>query len=469
MKLSRITFSAEEIANACGGRVVRGSGRTTAIGVSTDSRKTRRGEAFFALVGFRHDAHRFLAQAAEAGARVLVVQRDLGRLRLPPSCAAVMVEDTTDALLGLAALHRSRLRGKVLAVTGSCGKTTVKDMAAAMLSRHGQCTAAMQSFNNKVGLSTTLLSAAESDDYIVLEMGTNHPGEIDELARCARPHLAVITCIGESHLEGFGSLDGVRDAKAEIIPHIEPDGALVLNADDPLCRGLGERFGGQVLTFGLSVEADVRPAMLRQTGSGYVFRACGCTFSLRVPGLHNLLNAAAALSASVWAGVSPANAAEALANYKLPPLRFEFHTIAGVRFVEDCYNSNPTALRAALRSFLNEPVDGRMAMVCGDMLELGEHAARLHAQMGKELATSKISLLVAVGPLGPHLLEGWQQAAGPDQQAMHFQTAEEAWAPLWEWVRRGDSVLVKASRGMGLERIRRYITNHLAEKRETAA
>ena len=185
---------------------------------------------------------------------------------------------------------------------------------------------------NKIGLSMALLSAAESDDYIVLEMGTNHPGEIDELARCGRPDLAVITCIGECHLEGLGSLDGVREAKAEIIPHIGPDGALVLNADDPLCRGLGERFAGHVHTFGFSGEADVRPAMLRQIGSGYVFRACGCTFSLKVPGLHNLLNAMLSFS-EVSAVIRPPSGR----GPRLPVPPRGWRTTGSLRF-----GSNPT-------------------------------------------------------------------------------------------------------------------------------
>ncbi len=462
-------FSAQEIALACGGSIRCGDPSVRASGVCTDTRELHPEQAFFALVGAEHDGHGFLPAAEAAGARICVVERMPEDWAPADGTAVVQVEDTTRALLALAAWHRARLNAQVVAVTGSYGKSTVKEMLGAILGRVGRCTVAPASFNNRIGVARSLLAAAVDDDYVVLEMGTNHPGEIDELARAARPDLGVVTAIGEVHLEGLGSLEGVLEAKAELMPHIAPRGALVLNADNAPCASLAGRFGGKVLTFGLSAGTDVRPECIHASGRGWAFSALGWVFELPQGPRHNVLNAAAALCAASALGVSPRDMVAALAEFRAPHMRYERLTLGGVSFICDCYNSNPPALRAALESFMLERNAGRKVVVCGDMLELGEQGPRLHREIGRELAAAGIDLFVAVGEQALHFIEGWHMRAVPAQTALYFRTAREAWAPLHHELRPGDAVLLKGSRAMRLETITESIAACLAADGKEAA
>ena len=462
-------FTAAQIAQACGGSILRGSPTTVASGVSTDTRTLMQGQAFFALVGPNHDAHSFLPQAPGLGAAVLVVEHLDDGWRPPQGVAVIRVPDTGRALLALAAKYRDDLRARVAAVTGSVGKSTVKNMLAQILTAEGRCTAAPASFNNRVGVPLTMLAAHPGDDFLVLEMGTNHAGEIDELARTARPDLGVITGIAETHLEGLGSLEGVREAKAELIPHLRPDGTLVLNADNPACTSLAGRFAGHTLTFGLSRDAACRARNARRCRRGWSFSLDGQRMRLSVPGRFNVLNATAAVCAAVVLGVPLEAAAAALPTCRPPRLRYEERELAGCRFVLDCYNSNPAAMRAALDSFISEPAAGRKMVVCGDMLELGPETARCHRELGRDLAGSKVDLLVAVGAHTQHVLDGWEARAHAPQESMRFASAEEAWLPLWRRLRPGDEVLVKGSNALHLATIADRIAEHVAAGREEAA
>jgi len=462
-------FTAEQAARACGGDVVAGSADAQAGGVSTDTRTLRGGQAFFALVGPRHDGHAYLPHAVAAGASVLVVQRWDAAWRLPEHVAVVQAPDTERALLALAAWHRSRLAATVLAVTGSCGKSTVKTMIGDILASGARCTVAPASFNNRIGVSHTLLAAAPDDDFVVIEMGTNHPGEIDELAAAARPDAGVITSIAKVHLEGLGDLAGVREAKAELIPRLDPQGTLVLNADNPVCLSLAGRYGGTVRTFGASGAADVRCTCIRRDGEGWAFRALGQTFRLPGGARHDVFNAGAALCATERLGVAPAAASHALARFRPPPMRYQKIEINGVLFILDCYNSNPAAMRAALRSFLCERNGGRKVVVCGDMLELGEASTELHRELGRDLADSPADVLVAVGRRAWNVMKGWHSRGRSLRTALYFPSAEPAWRPLWRRLRPGDAVLVKGSRAMHLETITRNIIEHVGQLRKDTA
>jgi UDP-N-acetylmuramoyl-tripeptide--D-alanyl-D-alanine ligase len=469
MRKQRCKFTAGQIAEACGGRVVGGDPDAVACGVTTDSRQAKPGQAFFALAGARHDGHDYVGEAVRAGASVVVVHS------LPPDAQAldgaalVLVPQTERALLALAAEHRGHLKGRVAAVTGSYGKSTVKQMLGLILSQEGTCTVAPASFNNRIGVALSLLAASCEDDYVVLEMGTNHPGEIDELARAARPDVGVITAVAEVHLEGLGSLEGVREAKGELIPHLPAEGSLVLNADDPLCASLAERFGGRVATFGAMETATVRPERIVRQGNGWRFDACGWTMSIPSSPLHNVANAAAAICAAQCLGLPPRSAALALAEFRPERLRYQRLVMGGVTFICDCYNSNPPAMRAAVRSFLLEPCRGRRVVVFGDMLELGAGSPRLHDRMGAELAQSGIEHLVAVGLLARNAVAGWHGRANPSQRAYWFPSAEEVWEPLWWELRPGDAVLIKGSRAMKLETITERISAWVAAEPEEEA
>jgi UDP-N-acetylmuramoyl-tripeptide--D-alanyl-D-alanine ligase len=453
MSPSAFRATAREIADACCGRIVSGDPHAVAAGVQSDSRALQPGNAFFALRGERFDGHGFIPQAVEIGSRVIVVDNVPDGVHLPQSVAVVQVVETERAMLALAAWHRTRLGARVIAITGSYGKTTVKEMLGAMLSRCATCTTAPRSYNNRIGVALTLLSASPQDAFVVLEMGTNAPGEIDELARAARPHIGVITAIAAVHTEGLGSLEGVRDAKAELIPHLPGDGLLVLNADQALCQALGARFDGWVLTFGEQKKASVRVTHIDATPEGCTFETLANRFALRSPARYNALNAAAALCVAHELDVPAREARAALAVLAMPALRYEIRQLAGVRFVLDCYNSNPDALRTTVKSFVAEPAGGTRILVCGDMLELGAESARIHRKLGRELARSGLDMLVAVGPMAAHMLEGWDAVASAERAAVQFETAEDAWRPLQHMLQPGDAVLVKGSRRMKLEAI----------------
>ena len=467
--MSELILTAAYIAGATGGTLLCGSPHAPARGICTDTREILPRQAFFAMAGPTHDGHDFLALAVASGAPVLVVERAPAGIEQLGGAAVVQVANTERALLTLGARRRTWLDGQVAAVTGSYGKSTVKDMLASIMGSIGQCTAAPASFNNRIGVGRTLLATSRDDDSIVLEMGTNHPGEIAELAEAARPDLGVITSIGEVHLEGLGSLDGVREAKAEIIPHVQPDGVLVLNADDPLCASLAERYGGTVRTFGLTAAADVRAERVHSDAEGWRFDIGG--WRCRVPsrGRHNVMNAAAAVCAAMAMGASLRSAALALEEFRPQKLRYEHVELGGVTFVRDCYNSNPPAMRAALKSFLLENVPGRKVVVCGDMLELGAEAPRLHREIGMELAASRADMLVAVGQHAAQLIDGWHRKSLPSQSALMFANAEHAWSPLWWELQPGDAVLLKGSRAVKLETITERIAEYLEDEAKEAA
>jgi len=261
----------------------------------------------------------------------------------------------------------------------------------------------------------------------------------------------------------------VRRAKAELVAHLPPGGGLAVNADDRLCLATAEGFQGEVRTFGFSPGAAVRPEGLRRRDEAWEFSAAGCRFRLAVAGRHNVLNAAAAISASLLAGAQAQCASEALWEFQLPPLRYARHHIQGVTFIEDCYNSNPTALRAAIEAFMDEPVAGRRVMVCGDMLELGQRSEELHVSAGRFLAAHDIQMLVAVGRFGRQLLAGWNEVASFSRRAMRFKDAEGAWRALWKELRAGDAVLIKGSRAMELERIVDSVRRFVADGQEEVA
>ena len=467
--MSELILTSAYIAEATGGTMLCGNPHAPARGICTDTRSILPGQAFFALVGANHDGHDYVPLAVASGAPVLVVERAPKDPEQLGGAAIVLVPNTERALLALGARRRTWLDGQVAAVTGSYGKSTVKDMLGDIMKRNGQCTVAPDSYNNRIGVGLTLLSASRDDDSGVLEMGTNHPGEIAELAEAVRPDLGVITSIGEVHLEGLGSLDGVREAKAELIPHVQPDGVLVLNADDPLCASLGERYDGQVRTFGLTADADVRPERIHADADGWRFDIRGWSYRVPSRGRHNVLNAAAAVCAATAMGASLRSALLALAEFRPQALRYEHVELGGVTFVCDCYNSNPPAMRAALKSFLLEKTPGRKIVVCGDMLELGDEAPRLHRELGMDLAASRADMLVAVGQHAPQVIDGWHRKSLASQNALLFANAEHAWSPLWWELQPGDAVLLKGSRAAKLETITERIAEHLREEGKEAA
>jgi len=443
---------------ATAARVLNGTLRGADVrfsGVSTDTRTLARGDLFVALVGPRFDGHAFLAEAASKGTVGALVSRDPGDTAVP----LVQVADTRLALGRLAADWRRQFRIPLVAVTGSNGKTTVKNMIAAILCERGPTLATQGNLNNDIGVPLTLLRLREGDRYAVIEMGMNHPGEIDYLTGLARPTVALVNNAAAAHLAGLGSVEAVARAKGEIFSGLAEDGVAVINADDAyadLWRGLAAP--RRILTFGLDRPADVT--------ARYTLDAGGSTIELRTPqgeitmrlpllGRHNVLNALAAGSAALAAGASLADIQAGLEKLKAVSGRLEVKRgVRGARVLDDTYNANPGSLAAGVEVL--KSAGGERVLVLGDMGELGEAAGEIHRRVGELARQLGIQRLFAVGELTREAVAAF--GAGAEHFASH-----EALIDRLNQVLRGDmTVLVKGSRLMKMERVVAGITEATA-------
>lgn len=443
-----IRFSLGALADPLGGRRVGGDAAFSSV--STDSRHLAPGDLFVALVGPRHDGHAFLGQAVVHGAVAALVDRDID-VAMP----RLVVPDTRLALGRLAVLWRNAGKARVLAVTGSNGKTTVKEMLAAVLRQRGTVLATEGNLNNDIGVPLTL-TRLQDEDYAVVEMGANHAGEIRYLSELAAPDVAVLNNAGRAHLEGFGSLEGVARAKAEIIFGLRPGGAFVYHADSPWVRLWRELAGPRrMLGFGLGVGADVgspgeRTESWREDGfvSRFAIRVGGEVFEvgLHLGGEHNRLNALAAAAAAHCVGASPAQIRDGLESVRpvagrLCPRR----RADGLWVIDDTYNANPESVAAATRVLA--AATGRRILVLGDLAELGEESGRLHAEAGSLARSAGVDLLWTVGTASAAASTAFGE--GGRHFAAHAQLADA----LRESAGPGDYVLVKGSRSARMERI----------------
>ncbi|MGO8703640.1 MAG: UDP-N-acetylmuramoyl-tripeptide--D-alanyl-D-alanine ligase [Candidatus Brocadiia bacterium] len=450
MSHQRLRTVGVEIVGAIGRRP--GRRIWTITGVSTDSRAVRPGEMFFALAGARCDGHDFVRSALERGAACAVVSRDVD---VPHAMRdrVVKVQDTLRALCQSARAYRRTWGGKIIAVTGSNGKTTTREMIYHILSAHMPCHRSPKSFNTDVGVSLTLFQAEPTDRVIVLEMGTNAPGEIAELTQIAEPDLGVITNIGETHLEGLGSIEGVAKAKAELLDALGRDSAAFLNADDPWFEFLAKRVQGKVISYGTRREAAFRGHDVQafEGGHSFIIRG-GLRVEIPVPGRHNVLNALAALAVADYLGLCLSDAAARMATFRLPEMRYQVEQIRGITVVFDGYNANPGSMSAAIAAFSKTEVSGRRVAVLGDMMELGLRSEQLHRALGAEVARSGVSALWAVGKFAP-LVARSAEENGLDGHVSQAEDVEPVLRHVCEYLQAGDAVLVKGSRGMKMERL----------------
>ncbi len=446
-------------------------------GVSTDSRTLARGELFVALAGPREqpvrvvlDGHRFVGDALRRGAWGVLVeeqalQRDevAGELARWPGRVVFVVNDSLRALGDLAAYHRRRMPARVVGITGSNGKTTTKEMTSAIAAERWRVLSSEGNLNNLIGLPLTLLGLEVGHEVAVVEMGMSRPGEIARLAAIAAPQVGVVTNVGPVHLEGVGGLAGVAAAKAELFDGIAPGGTAVLNADDPATPDLAARWRGSRVSFGLSPAADVRADQVEYAAQETLFTlvlADGGRARVRLPwpGEHNLRNALAAAAAAHCLGAGCAEIGAGLLRARRSPMRFEVGTLpSGVTLVNDAYNANPASMRASLAAFAQLPAAPRRALVLGDMLELGSAAAEEHRELGRVAAQTAPALLLAVGAFAESVAAG-ARAGGLGPSAIATAPDVEAAAPvLAGWLRPGDLVLLKGSRGVRLERLLEHL------------
>ncbi len=460
-------FSEQEVLQATAARRV-GPGAASAFeGVSTDSRRPCVGCLFVALRGERFDAHEFLPQAAAQGARGAVVQRGAKRAPTPNNFAIYEVEDTLGALGALARFHRARFSLPLGAITGSNGKTTAKEMTHAILCTRGPALKSEGNLNNEVGLPLTLLRLGREHVAAVVEMGMNRPGEIARLTSIARPDAALITAIQPAHLEGLGSIANVADAKGELFRGLSPTATAVVNLDDAHVVEQAEGARAKRITFGRSQRADVR--ILRAEGSGaeglraaFGFRGGEYTTRLAFVGEHNVHNAAAAFGLGLSLGYSPEQCVAGLEAARPQPHRLNLVAApGGITLLDDCYNANPSSMAAALETLWSLKGQGRAVAVLGDMLELGSAEEREHQRVG-ELAARWTELVAFFGPRS-RLSQRTAAAAG--STCAHFEELDPLLAWLQPKLRPGDLVLVKASRGMRLERVVERLGEGMGEVR----
>ncbi len=454
-------FTVDELLTATGGELVRGDRSARVSGISTESRTSVAGRAFVALKGKNFDAHDFVHAAAGAGAACIVCERaPMTALPAPSSeqaCAIIRVPDTTAALGDIARAYRSRFDMPLIAVTGSNGKTTTKDMIAAVLSDDARVVHKTSGTrNNHIGVPQTLLSLSRRHAACVIELGTNHPGEIAYLAGICLPTIGVITSIGESHLEFLRNVRGVLREKMSLCRFLAEPAILLLNADDPMLFPYIKRppRGVRVFGYGISRKTDFFARSVRCTDAGCVFTAHGnVRIELGVVGMHNVYNSLAAIACARLLGVGYADIRARLAAFSPLGGRMRIVERRSVRFIDDTYNSNPLSLRAALETLAAMKARGRKIAVIGDMRELGVRSEEFHLRAGS-MAGRVCDALIAVGDASAATVTGARRG-GRHGQLFACSTVDEAREVLFGQLcpARGDIVLVKGSRSMEMERI----------------
>ncbi|HEX5482132.1 MAG TPA: UDP-N-acetylmuramoyl-tripeptide--D-alanyl-D-alanine ligase [Terriglobia bacterium] len=433
-----------------------------ASGYSIDSRSVQPGDLFFAIQGPRNDGHGFIGQAFGSGAIAAIVRGSYHPADAPSwQPFLISVPDTTLALQTLAHAVRRKWPGRLIGITGSAGKTTVKEMTAALLERRFRVLKSSGNLNNHYGVPLTLLRLEPSDDAAVVEMAMSGPGEIARLASWAEPGIGVVTNVSAAHLAFFDSVDSIARAKRELIESLPPTGIAVLNQDDERVRGFAAGFRGRVVTFGFTEGADYRAlgvrAASRNGTEGSEFELRGGTYSgsffVPLPGRHNAENALAAIAAASLFDLRLEDVREGLAHFRAPGQRTEIIRLpGGVVLINDVYNSNPRAMERMLETLACWPHAKRRIVIAGEMLELGPSAPDWHRRVGRECAQAGIDWLLAVQGDARFFLEGAEEAGLPGDKCSFFATAEEAGRFCLGIVEPGDVILVKGSRGVHLER-----------------
>ena len=450
----RALWTVDAMATAMGGTR---AGRLPASvsGLSIDTRTIKRGEAFFAITGESRDGHDFVAAALEAGAGLAVIAADK-RAKSPADAPLLVVPDVLTALVDLARAARARSRARIVAVTGSVGKTGTKDALHLVLAHEGETHVSAASYNNHWGVPLSLARMPQSARFGVFEIGMNHAGEITPLTRLVRPHVAVVTTVEPAHLEYFGSVEAIADAKAEIFLGLEPDGVAVINRDNPQFERLkraAEAAGARVVGFGTRAEAEARliEASLKPDCSTVRANILGAdvTYKLGAPGRHLVMNSLAVLAAASLVGADLAVAALALVSLAAPIGRGWRGTLAlpggEAILIDESYNANPASMRAALTLLGQTPVEGggRRIAVMGDMLELGTHGPELHRALAEPVVANAVDLVFCAGPL---MHELWQ-ALPSERRGAYAETAAALEPRVVAAVRAGDAVMVKGSLG----------------------
>lgn len=449
------------------GAVVWGSGQGEIEQIVRDSREVKPGSLFVAICGENIDGHKFIPKAWELGAEAVLAQQGNAYVKkdeIPAGKTVLLVEDTIRAMGRIAQDYKSRLRIPTVAVTGSVGKTSCKDMVAAALSGGRRTVCTQGNFNNHIGVPLTIFQMDAQTEAAVIEMGMNHFGEIDYVAGMAKPDFGIITNIGISHIENLGSQEGILKAKLELVPHLQGDGPLFLNGDDPLLYGLKGRLPVKTEYFGYQDHNDARVLDLQLTEQAHLqlrltYRGEIYEFVLGTMGRHMAYNALPAIMTAVHMGLTKEQILKGLAGYVPTPHRLEVIRTPRYLLLDDTYNASPTSMCSALEAMDSIPAKQRRVAILGDMLELGEYARSGHEEVGRYAAKqSGVSVLICCGPMARWIYE----AAGDrkDLQRHYFEDVPQMEKNLFTILRKDDIILLKASHSMNFTQVCERLAKH---------
>ena len=449
-------MKAADILKATGGKLVKGSPDTSIETFSIDSRMLKRGDLFIAIKGNNFDGHDFAGVALKKGAIGVIVSHE-SRITNHESRLIIQVKNTRRALGAIAHYKRKHSRAKVIAITGSNGKTTTKDMIASILGEKFKVLSTPGTENNSVGVPLTLLRLKD-EDFCVLEMGMNDFGEIDYLASIALPEIGVITNIGPSHLEGLKDTDGVFKAKMELLKHMDEGAILIINGDDKYLSTINLK-SFRIIRFGLDEANDIYANSIAIEKEMPVFRVNGkYEIRLNLFGRHNIYNALAAVSVAGACGIGEKSIKAALENFKGLYGRLELKEIDGIIIIDDAYNSNPVSLKNALEVLKDFETDGRKILVTGDMLELGKMSKYFHEAIVETIDAAGIDMLITVGEHSYNTFITAKKRGMNKDTLWHFDKPHKAGELLKEIAKRGDTILLKGSRGIKMEEALRCFT-----------
>ena len=452
-----VKLTVKDIVGSSGGRLVSGKSSAIVPAFSADTRNIVPGSVFIAIKGKNFDGHDYVREALDRGAEGAIVEKDPGLEEKYKGKHIIAAGDTTEAMAKIAADIRSRVDIPVICITGTNGKTTTKEILAHILSSGRKVLKSRKSFNNIIGLSLTLFELDPSHEAAVLEVGTNHPGEIAKLAAIARPNTAIITNIGDGHLEFFGDRRGVFVEKTSLLDFLPSSGMALLNKDDELLAGAAKNNAGRKF-YGRGAGADFRISGIERRGGGYGFSVNGRDYFVPLDGEHNVYNAAAAIAAAEHLGLPPEEIKESLSKVSLPDMRLEKVRSGDILFINDSYNANPNSFECALKVLESEPLARRKGVVAGDMLELGAKAEEFHRTLGRSIAEKRIDFLITIGSSARHMIDGAVASGMARDSAVEAADHRSAADMVRRFAGPGTVVLLKGSRSSKMEEVLKCFT-----------
>ena len=446
--MEKITLT--ELVNSINGELLKEGKKHVFVSAGIDSRKQGQDGVFFAIQGENVDGHHYIQEAVDAGAGAVVVHREDIAIN-DIDAAIIKVQDTTEAFLDFAGYYRSLFHIPVIAITGSSGKTTTKDMIASVLSAKYKVLKTQGNLNNQTGMPLTVLELNSSHEAAVIELGLCEKGDILKMAKRLRPDIGVVTNIGYSHLEKLETRIGIYEEKTSLFSGFGAKNAAVINKDDEFLKQY-ESNDHAIIGVGIA-DGDMKATDILQNEQGIAFNVNGEEYTFSLPGMHNVYNCLFAVAVGKMLHLTQEEIQKGFNQYMPSKNRMDFRDIAGIKVINDCYNSNPDAAKAAIEVLSNAKADGKKIAVLADMLELGEQAGALHEEVGVYAAQKNIDQLIVIGEQAAYFAQGALQGGMSEEKIMHCKSNEEATEYLLQIASQGDCVLLKGSRGMHLEEV----------------